>query len=95
MMYILHFASQVNFLDPKLTSDGKPYGPYRYKEIVKECYLISKNCNTSYVDLLKITPIERDYLYEFILEEYQKTEELIKKNDAERTNKISGMKSMR
>ena len=83
-MYILPFASQVNFLDPKLTSDGKPYGPYRYKEIVKECYLISKNCNTSYTDLMSITPIEKNYLLEFITEEFQKTEEMIKKSNEKR-----------
>ena len=75
------FASQVNFLDPKLTNDGKPYGPFRYKEIVRECYLISKNCNTSYTDLMSITPIEKNYLLEFITEEFQKTEELMKKNN--------------
>lgn len=76
MMLILCFASQVNFLDPELTSDGKPYGPYRYKEIVKQCYIISTKCNTSYTDLMNITPIERDYLFEFIVEEMQKTEEM-------------------
>jgi len=74
----------VNFLDPKLTSDGKPYGPYRYKEIVKECYLISKNCNTSYTDLMKITPIEKNYLLEFISDEFKRTEELIKKTNENR-----------
>jgi len=80
-MLTQYFASQVNFLDPKLTNDGKPYGPFRYKEIVRECYLISKNCNTSYTDLMSITPIEKNYLLEFITEEFQKTEELMKKNN--------------
>lgn len=75
----------MNFLDPKLTSDGKPYGPYRYKEIVKECYLISKNCNTSYTDLMKITPIEKNYLLEFITEEFQRTEEMIKQSNENRS----------
>jgi len=70
-MLILTFDSQTNFLDPRLTDDGMPYGPYRYKEIVRECYLISKNCNTSYTDLLGVTPTERDYLLEFIAEEAQ------------------------
>ena len=71
------FASQTNFLDPKLTSDGKPYGPTRYKEIVKECYLISKNCNTSYTDLMKITPAEKNYLLEFMEEEFRAAEKKI------------------
>jgi len=59
-----------------LTNDGKPYGPYRYKQIVKECYLISKNVNTSYIDVMKMTPQERNYLLEFIAEEIQRKQEL-------------------
>ena len=81
MMLKLPFASQTNFLDPKFTNDGKPYGPYRYKEIVKELYLISKNCNTSYSDLLNITPIEKNYLLEFIGDEIKQAQELIKKRE--------------
>ena len=33
------FASGPNFLDPQLSNDGTPYGPKRYKEIVKETAL--------------------------------------------------------
>lgn len=80
MMLSLHFASQVNFLDPLTTSDGKPYAPVRFKEIVKECYLISKNCNTSYTDVLTITPAEKNYMLEFIAEEMKSAEESIKRN---------------
>lgn len=76
-MSTLPFASQVNFLDPKLSPSGEPYGPWRYKEIVKECYFISKNCNTSYVDLMNITPVERNYLLEFIQDEIRKTQEAV------------------
>lgn len=67
-------------MDPQLTSDGKPYGPWRYKQIVKECYLISKNCNTSYTDVLKITPLERDYILEFIADEFKKAQDEVDKN---------------
>lgn len=74
-----HFASHQNFLDPQLTDDGKPYGPYRYKQIVKECYLISKNSNTSYTDVLKITPLERNYILEFIIEGEKRNQEVIEK----------------
>jgi len=77
-MSTLPFASQVNFLDPTLTNDGEPYGPYRYKEIVRECYLISKNCNTSYTDLMNITPLEKDYLLGFISEEFKRAEEMVR-----------------
>ena len=73
-------------MDPLLTSDGKPYGPWKYKEIVKECYIISKNINTSYTDLLKITPTERKYIIEFLMEEYDKTREEIEKIKQQRTN---------
>lgn len=62
-------------MDPILTSDGKPYGPQRFKDITKERYLISKYCNTSYKDLDNVTPTERAYLLEFIYEELQKEQE--------------------
>lgn len=70
------YPSQGSFLDPQLTKDGKPYGPWRYKEIVKERYLISKNINTSYNEIGKITPVERKYLIEFLAEEIKKSKEL-------------------
>lgn len=63
-------------MDPRFNKDGKPYGPIRYKEIVKERYMITKNLNTSYTDVGKITPRERLYLMEFIADEIQKTKEL-------------------
>ena len=62
-------------MDPILTSDGEPYGPHRYKEIVRERYLITKYSNTSYKDLDNVTPVERGYLLEFIYEEMQKEQE--------------------
>ena len=65
----------MNFLDPILASDGRPYGPQRFKDITKERYLISKYCNTSYKDLDNVTPTERAYLLEFIYEELQKEQE--------------------
>lgn len=75
-MRLPRFASHQSFLDPQLTNDGKPFGPYRYKQIVKESYLISKNTNTSYVDVMKITPQERNYILDFLSEEYKRTQEL-------------------
>ena len=59
-------------MDPQTTSDNKPYGPVRYKEIVRERYLISKHTNTSYSDTKDITPIEREYLLEFITDDLSK-----------------------
>ncbi len=64
-------------MDPLLTIDGRPYGPTRYKEIVKERYLVAKHCNTSYVDVGEMTPAERQYLIEFITEDAKKAKEHI------------------
>lgn len=55
-----------NFLDPQTSKDGQPYGPKRYKEIVKECWYISDNCHTSYTDVLDMSFQERFYLIECI-----------------------------
>lgn len=74
-------------MDPQLTNDGKPYGPFRYKEIVRERWFISKNINTSYNDLGKITPRERDYLIDFIIDEQKRTSEYIKKQKNNSANK--------
>lgn len=81
------FNSTVSFLDPILTRDGRPYGPVRYKEIVKECYILSKNLNTSYKDILQITPLERKYLIEMLYEESQKTKEMLDNAKREREAK--------
>lgn len=69
------FAQTMSFLDPQLTSDGKPYAPHRFRELSKEKYLISKYCNTSYSDVDKITPTERKYILEFIYEEKLKEQQ--------------------
>ena len=68
----------MNFFDPLWTSDGQPYGPERFKRIAKERYLISKYINTSYTDTSEITPTEREYLMEFILEDKQNEQEQIR-----------------
>jgi uncharacterized membrane protein YvbJ len=56
-------------LDPQKTKDGKPYGPARYKEIVKDCWYISNNIHTSYNDVLKVSPSERELLIKYISDE--------------------------
>ena len=86
-MLLPYFATQLNFLDPALTNDGRPYGPVRYKELVKECYMIAKKCNTSYTDLLTITPTEKNYLLEFIIEDAKEAQEMVNKN-RERLNSL-------
>lgn len=62
-------------MDQQKTKDGKPYGPIRYEEIVKERYIISKTINTSYNDTGKITPLERRYILKYIIDERKKEEE--------------------
>ncbi len=68
-----------SFLDPQTTSNGKPYGPIRFKQLVKECYVIAKNTNTPYTSLLDITPTEKNELLNLIIEENKRNEEAIQK----------------
>lgn len=77
----------MSFLDPQLTKDGKPWGPERYKAIVKERYLISKNLNTSYKDIGDITPLEREYLLQFIDEDLKRTKDMLDKQMEETKSK--------
>ena len=60
-----------------MTESGEPYGPIRYKELVRErCYL-AKSLNTSYIDTGKFTPLERKYMIQYLQEEYKKTQEAL------------------
>lgn len=68
-------------------SNGQPYGPYRYKQIIKECYLIAKNCNTPYTALMDITPTEKNELINLIIEENKKSQEAMEKIKAENRKK--------
>lgn len=92
------FSINQHFLDPKVTSDGKPYGPWRYKKIVEECYFISHQINTSYEDILKMTPRERLYFLEFLskeAEEYKKIKEEQSKQINKRIEEIKSKSSSR
>lgn len=57
-----------------------PYGPIRFKEIIKERYLISKNLHTSYNDVGKITPAERTQLIQLLAEDIQNQKKLIEES---------------
>lgn len=66
-------------MDPLYLPDGSLYAPFRYKQIVLECYRISHRINTSYLDLMQITPLERKYMLDMIdLEDKRQQEELEK-----------------
>ena len=71
------FALTTSFFDPLLTSDGQPYGPERYKDIVRERYIISKNINTSYSDTADISPLERGYLMQLIQDDLLRKQEIM------------------
>lgn len=89
------FSINQHFLDPIWTSDGKPYGPWKYKKIVEECYFISHQIHTTYSDLLKITPRERLYLMEFLTreaEEMQKAREESQKKVEQKVEEIKSSK---
>ena len=79
----LPFASDQNFLDPALTSDGRPYAPVKFEQIVEERYQISKHINTSYVDLGKVSPAERKYLLHFIKRDIEHENKLIEEKTAQ------------
>ena len=78
-----------SFLDPQTSSDGTPYGPKRFKEIVKECWYISDNLHTSYTDVLDMSFQERFYLIELINEKQKKTQELIEAKNAETRTQLN------
>ena len=86
------FANNQTFLDPLYTDNGEPYGPARYKRIVQECYLISKNMNTSYSDVLKMTPKEREYLINFLLEDFNERKKAMEKEIATFQEQMSSRK---
>ena len=77
----------MNFFDPLLTSDGKPYGKERFKNIVLERYLISKHTNTSYGDIGNISPIERAYLLDFIQDDLKQQAEALREIQNKGKNK--------
>ena len=71
------FASHQNFLDPQLTSDGKPYGPIRFRQIVKERYVISKQTHMTYEDTGNMTPAEREIIIQLLEEDSRREKEAL------------------
>ena len=63
------FALALSSLDPQLTNDGKPYGPVRYRQLVKENYIITRQVNTSYMDVLKMMPQDKKIILKEIIDE--------------------------
>ena len=65
-------------MDPQLTSDGQPYAPLRYQELVKQRYIISNRCNTSYIEVGEMTPTERNLILGYIQDEIRKENQIVK-----------------
>lgn len=89
------FSINQHFLDPKTTKDGKPYGPWKYKRIVEECYFISHQIHTTYSDLLKITPRERAYLMEFLSKEAEAIQKAREEGQRKIEQRMEELKSSR
>ena len=68
MILSLRFVSPLNFLCQVYDNNGNPVGPKRFKEIMEDCWFISKHINTSYTDIYQISPLERKYLIDIIKE---------------------------
>lgn len=52
-----------------------PYGVFRYKQIIDECFVISKTIHTSYLDLMNISVIEKNRILDIIEEENKRQQE--------------------
>ena len=83
-----------SFLDPQKTKDGRPFGPIRYKQLIKELYVIAKTIHTPYTELLEITPTEKNELINLILEENKKSEEAMEKIRAKNRSRKNGPRGL-
>jgi hypothetical protein len=75
-----------SFLDPQTSKDGTPYGPKHFKELVKECWFLSDQMNTSYTDILDISVQERIYIAECIKEKHDAQKKAIEEIRAKHKN---------
>ena len=73
-------------MDPKLTSDGKPWAPQKFKQLVKDRYAIAKHLNASYLEVGELSVVEKMYLVEIINREEQETQEQLKRLKENREN---------
>lgn len=71
------FSMDQSFLDPQLSKNGDPYGPKRFKELVRECWFISDQLHTSYKDVLDMSVTERIHIMSCIQEKQETTQKAI------------------
>lgn len=69
------------FLDAYIPDEDKPV---LYDRFIDECYIICKNMNMSYNDILQISPTERQKLKKCLIDEAKRQKELLDKKKAER-----------
>ena len=62
---------------------------------MEECYCISHQINTSYTDILRITPRERSYLLEFINREADQMRKAREESEKNMKQKMDDMRSSR
>lgn len=74
-------------MDPKKTDDGKIWARERFLTIIKERQFISSRINTSYYDIGKISPFERERIISTIADEDKKTKETIDNMKREHKNR--------
>ena len=62
---------------------------------MEECYCISHQINTSYTDLMRITPRERAYLLEFLNKEADQMRKAREESEKSMRQKMDDMRSSR
>jgi hypothetical protein len=65
-------------LDPQLINNPSD-APRRYRDLVQQRYLLTKYTNSSYNETGCFTPIEKQYLFEFIEQDLKKQQEAFSK----------------
>lgn len=63
------------------------YAPWKYKSIVRECVEISEAIHTSYNELLQISPTERGYIYEYLMEKSDRLKKKLEENEQSASSK--------
>lgn len=69
------------------------YAPKRIKDIVTECYILSRKLHTSYNDIMQITPLERSWLLQLVAQENEEKKKEFEKEMQEAKERIETIKS--
>ena len=69
----------MSFLDQQMTSDGRPYGPIRHKQLFEYCFYISKQSNNRVEEIKDWTPLELKYAMDYLDEVNKAQDEAFQK----------------